>query len=448
MAEDQPPSAEEQPDSAEPSSAESAIHGAEEADSERRRLFRSSTDKVVAGVAGGIGAYFGIDSVIVRIAFIVVTFMGGAGPFLYLIGWLALPREDSGSVVTEALASDSPRRVRSLLAIGLIVLGLLITASLSGALFDLFVDVWSMAPYLPLILIAAGVALVLWPGSSERPQPTPVRPRTAPASAPSAPMPSSAYSASAPPPPASAGPEWASSTVHGPSRVPSAAPRRARSTTGVLTIAVLFVYAGGAVLLARLDAVDVDVAAFFAVALAITGAGLVVSAFARPARGLLAVGLLLLPGAVLFAGADVSWWSGVGERRVAPVSAAELEGEYKHGIGRLVLDFSGLEPDGADRSLDVSLGVGEVLVYVPDDFRLRAGIKLGVGSVTKRRSVSISDESGVYSWQSLGSIDSGFGVDTVVMSAATGGWPGGALNFDIDVGAGAVDIVKVPSTSG
>ena len=448
MAEDQPPSAEEQPDSAEPSSAESAIHGAVEADSERRRLFRSSTDKVVAGVAGGIGAYFGIDSVIVRIAFIVVTFMGGAGPFLYLIGWLALPREDSGSVVTEALASDSPRRVRSLLAIGLIVLGLLITASLSGAFFDLFVDVWSMAPYLPLILIAAGVALVLWPGSSERPQPTPARPRTAPASAPSAPMSSSAYSASVPPPPASAGPEWASSTVPGPSRVPPTAPRRPRSTTGVLTIAVLFVYAGGAVLLGRLDAVEVDVAAFFAVALAITGAGLVVSAFARPARGLLAVGLLLLPGAVLFAGADVSWWSGVGERRVAPASAAELQGEYKHGIGQLVLDFSGLEPDGADRSLDVSLGVGEVLVYVPDDFRLRANIKLGVGSVTKRRSVSISDESGIYSWQSLGSIDSGFGVDTVVMSAATGGWPGGALNLDIDVGAGAVDIVKVPSTSG
>ena len=447
MAEEQPPSAEEQPPSTGPSSAESATDGAEEADPKPRRLCRSSTDKVVAGVAGGIGAYFGIDSVIVRIAFIVATFMGGAGPFLYLIGWLALPRENSGSVVTEALASDSPRRVRSLLAIGLIVVGLLFTASLSGAFFDLFVDVWSMAPYLPLILIAAGVALVLWPGSSERPQPTPVRPRTAPAHAPDAPMSSSAYSAP-PPPPASAGPEWASSTVHGPSHIPPPRPRRRRSTTGLLTVAVLLVYAGGAVLLGRLDAIEVDVAAFFAVALAITGAGLVVSALARPARGLLAVGLLLLPGAVLFAGADVSWWSGVGERRVAPASAAELQGEYKHGIGQLVLDFSGLEPDGADRSLDVSLGVGEVLVYVPDDFRLRANIKLGVGSVTKRRSLSISDESGIYSWQSLGSIDSGFGVDTVVMSAATGGWPGGALNLDIDVGAGAVDIVKVPSTSG
>ena len=440
--------ADEQPPSAEPSSAESATDGAEEADPKPRPLCRSSSDRVIAGVAGGIGAYFGIDSVIVRIAFIVATFLGGAGPLLYLIGWLVLPRDNSSSVITNALASDSPRRIRSLLAIGLIVLGLLITASLSGAFFDLFVDVWSMAPYLPLILIAAGVALVLWPGSPERPRPTSARPRTAPAPAPDAPMSSTAYSASAPPPTASAGPEWASSTVHGPAHIPSPRPRRRRSTTGLLTIAVLLVYAGGAVLLGRLDAIEVDVATFFAVALAITGAGLVVSAFARSARGLLAVGLLLVPGAVLFAGADVSWWSGVGERRVAPASTAELQAEYKHGIGQLVLDFSGLEPDGADRSLDVSLGMGEVLVYVPDDFRLRANIKLGVGSVTKRRSLSISDESGIYSWQSLGSIDSGFGVDTVVMSAATGGWPGGALNLDIDVGAGAVDIVKVPSTSG
>ena len=126
---------------------------------------------MIAGVAGGIGAYFGIDAVIVRIAFIVLTFLGGAGPFLYLIGWLALPREDSPSVIANALGGDSPHRFRSLFAVLLIGLGLLITANLSGSLFGLFVGVWSIAPYLALILIAAGVALVLWPGPAGRYRP-------------------------------------------------------------------------------------------------------------------------------------------------------------------------------------------------------------------------------------------------------------------------------------
>ena len=175
MAEEQPPGTED------PSPTGDANAAADGAATERRTLRRSSTDKVIAGVAGGIGAYFGIDSVIVRIAFILLTFLGGAGPFLYLIGWLALPTEDSPSVIAKALGGGTPNRLRSLLAVALIGLGLLITANLSGDLFDLFVDVWSIAPYLALILIAAGVALVLWPGPAGGSKPTPVRPQVPPA---------------------------------------------------------------------------------------------------------------------------------------------------------------------------------------------------------------------------------------------------------------------------
>ncbi|MYI14413.1 MAG: PspC domain-containing protein, partial [Acidimicrobiaceae bacterium] len=159
MAEEQPdPRPEDPGPDADPDPTEGA--SAEGATARRRTLCRSSTDKVVAGVAGGIGAYFGIDSVIVRIAFIVLTFLGGAGPFLYLIGWLALPKEDSRSIVAKALGGDSPHRFRSVMAVILIGLGLLITANLSSGLFGLLVDVWSIAPYLALLLIAAGVALV------------------------------------------------------------------------------------------------------------------------------------------------------------------------------------------------------------------------------------------------------------------------------------------------
>ncbi len=355
--------------------------GAEGADSKRRTLCRSSTDKVIAGVAGGIGAYFGIDAVIVRIAFIVLTFLGGAGPFLYLIGWLGLPREDSPSVVSNALRGDSPHRLRSLAAVMLIVLGLLITANLSGELFDVFVNVWSIAPYLALILIAAGVTLVLWPGPAGRHKPTPARP-PAPAASP----PSSAYATPAPPPPTAAGPEWSVASPPGPpppaaGSVSSAKRRRGRSLFGSLTVAALLVYAGAAVMLDRLDAVDMDIGVFFAIALAITGTGLLVSSFAVPARGLIFLGVLLCVPALLLAGADVRWGTGVGEVRVSVTDTEDLADEYRHGVGQMVVDLRHLDPDRTDHSVELSLGVGEMLVYVPDNIFTTADLSVGAGNI-------------------------------------------------------------------
>ena len=336
---------------------------------------------MIAGVAGGIGAYFGIDAVIVRIAFIVLTFLGGAGPFLYLIGWLALPQEDSRSVIAKALGGDSPHRLRSLMAVVLIGVGLLITANLSGELFDVFVDVWSIAPYLALILIAVGVALVLWPGPAGRPKPSPARPP-----APAAPPPSSAYAAPAPPPPTAAGPEWSVASPPGPpppaaGSVSPVKRRRGRSPFGSLTVAALFVYAGAAVMLERLDAVEMDVGVFFAIALAITGTGLFVSAFARPARGLIFLGVLLCAPSLLLAGADVRWGTGIGEVRVSVTDTEELADEYRHGVGQIVVDLRDLDPDRTDHSVDISLGVGEMLVYVPDNILTTADISVGAGNI-------------------------------------------------------------------
>ncbi len=56
-------------------------------------LFRSEKNKVIAGVAGGLGEYFNIDPVIVRVVFVLLTFFGGAGIPLYLILWLVIPKE-------------------------------------------------------------------------------------------------------------------------------------------------------------------------------------------------------------------------------------------------------------------------------------------------------------------------------------------------------------------
>ena len=56
-----------------------------------RRLTRSSSDKVLAGVAGGLGRYFDIDPIIFRIGFVVLTLAGGAGVLAYLAAWVLVP---------------------------------------------------------------------------------------------------------------------------------------------------------------------------------------------------------------------------------------------------------------------------------------------------------------------------------------------------------------------
>lgn len=66
-----------------------------------RKLKRSRSDKVIAGVCGGIGEYFNIDPVIVRIVWVLLAFMpGGPGFLAYLICALIIP-EDDGVIYQE-----------------------------------------------------------------------------------------------------------------------------------------------------------------------------------------------------------------------------------------------------------------------------------------------------------------------------------------------------------
>lgn len=60
-----------------------------------KRLYRSRSNRVVAGVAGGLGEAFNIDPVIVRLVFVVLGLMNGFGVLLYLAMWLLVPNENS-----------------------------------------------------------------------------------------------------------------------------------------------------------------------------------------------------------------------------------------------------------------------------------------------------------------------------------------------------------------
>lgn len=63
-----------------------------------KKLYRSDTDKIIFGVCGGLGEYFEIDPLIIRIIFIILAFASGSGVIIYLILAVLMPREDDKSV--------------------------------------------------------------------------------------------------------------------------------------------------------------------------------------------------------------------------------------------------------------------------------------------------------------------------------------------------------------
>ena len=63
-----------------------------------RRLTRSTTDKQIAGVCGGIAEYFDVDATPIRLLWVILSIFAGAvvgGVIAYLLAWLVIPRQPS-----------------------------------------------------------------------------------------------------------------------------------------------------------------------------------------------------------------------------------------------------------------------------------------------------------------------------------------------------------------
>src|SRR6478752_6844589 len=60
------------------------------------RLYRSRDDRILAGVAGGVAEYFGLDPSLVRIAWALLAFAGGFGVLLYIVMAIVVPEDDYG----------------------------------------------------------------------------------------------------------------------------------------------------------------------------------------------------------------------------------------------------------------------------------------------------------------------------------------------------------------
>ncbi|MGH2427883.1 MAG: ATP-binding protein [Candidatus Limnocylindria bacterium] len=124
----------------------------------RSRLERSATDRVIAGVAGGIARHLGIGPLFVRIGFIGLSFALGFGVVVYLLTWLLAPLEEAGADDVPARRVIAPTRSQ-ILGIALVAGGLLVLLWISGFWFGGDLG-W------PVVLAAVGFA-ILWARSSE-----------------------------------------------------------------------------------------------------------------------------------------------------------------------------------------------------------------------------------------------------------------------------------------
>jgi len=65
-----------------------------------RRLYRSRKDRKIAGICGGLAAYWGIDPVIPRLVWVAFVLAAGAGLLAYIICWIVIPMEPAGAPAT------------------------------------------------------------------------------------------------------------------------------------------------------------------------------------------------------------------------------------------------------------------------------------------------------------------------------------------------------------
>jgi len=62
-----------------------------------RKLYRSRTNRKLAGVCGGLAQYFNTDATPIRVLFVVLALLGGPGLVIYLLMWIIVPEEPSGA---------------------------------------------------------------------------------------------------------------------------------------------------------------------------------------------------------------------------------------------------------------------------------------------------------------------------------------------------------------
>ncbi len=333
-----------------------------------RVLRRSRTDRVGAGVAGGLGEYFNVDPVLFRVLFATSAFFGGAGVLAYLVAWAAIPDQGTVHAPIDGFVSELRRR-RIPVWLVAIVAGL--------ALWGVAFSWWAPGHFFPVILVAIVLVAIFarkgranqrddsvtsWP-------PPPPGPVTAPGAAPTVDLTKGdgGETATGTQPIAGYGsPTWVSETRQWITEAKAASRERRRRAMPVRW-ATLGTLAATLLVLALVDAASgIAIPIYFWATLAIVGAGVLAGLVLR--RTPWSVALLLGPtivGLVAFGGSHARMHDGFGEREWTPTSAAQLQSHYRLAFGRATLDLRRLGPLEHDRTVRVTLGAGQTQIFVP-----------------------------------------------------------------------------------
>jgi phage shock protein PspC (stress-responsive transcriptional regulator) len=408
----------------------------------RPRLYRSTTDRWIGGVAGGLADYFGVDPVIVRVAFAVLGLVGGGGVVAYVLLWVLLPEDDGTRAIVHARRHD-PALWGGL---ALLVFGIL---AVFDRVWDPGDDAWHV--FWPLVLIGAGVAILVGranppvPATEPGLEPPPGPPAAEAAAAAEAPFAAASDAAGAPSPggaPAavaladtdttrSAWPHpgaWPAGPPPRPPRPHRPRPKHPPSPLGPVTLSAVLLFLGVASLVGVTEAAEVDPAVVASIALMIVGGGLLVGARYGRARGLIALGIVGTVVAGALVAIDVPVRGGVGERVYRPTNEADVRDEYRLGIGKLHVDLTDVPWSPGEHDVDVRLGVGEAKLFVPR----------GVGVV-------VDGHVGLGTADLDGRQTDGVDVDDVLRLAAVEGRP--TLVIDAEVGIGSL-VVESDAAAG
>lgn len=340
-----------------------------------RPLLRSRDDRVLAGVAGGLGRWFDIDPVIFRVTFVVLSFFGGVGLIAYLIGYLIIPDESSGEALISSRVIPDVRRLshqqRALLGWG--VAGLAILVALAGH---------RSTTIAVLIIVAAVVTVAVRTQQRSNPS-APVTPYGPPP--PGAPQPAQEYAFSAPPPgvvvppsasyqsrpfdstqppwPAAPAPDWQSVAAIPPPTVQyKVRPRGRRLNRLLISLTVLAI--GLYLMIGEVGAYDVTTLQATAVGLTVLGVGLAATAWIARSRIALCLGILMTVVLMIGSALQGDYGTQVGSRVWRPTPTT-TQSHYQLAAGRATLDLTQLGTSAAGKTFRVDMGAGKLVVLVP-----------------------------------------------------------------------------------
>jgi phage shock protein PspC (stress-responsive transcriptional regulator) len=315
-----------------------------------RRLTRVDEGRWLGGVAAGLGRYFDVNPLVYRIAFVALAFAGGTGILLYVAAWLVMPGEQSADSIAVGAMREHRDRPWLVLGVGLLLFGAVL------AFYE--ADLWHGIGNIWLAALLGGAA-VLWWQLAHRDEARPAAP---------------------PPASAATGDGGDTTAVIAP---PPAAKASRKPSLLAPVLGALLTAAGVFGLLAVLDVYEIDADLVLAAAVAIVGVAIAIGAFTGYRVGaLVPLGLVLLAAFGIASATPVSVSSGIGDKLERPLDAAALDRSYEYGIGEFELDLADVELAEGVTRVDVSLGIGELVVTVPDDAALEIEAHAGAGEVT------------------------------------------------------------------